>query len=207
MVEVPHGASPPSDAGERLGSWFFRHRSLTPVPLAVVLTVVRYHEWRRAVAWALGAALVSAGEALRLWAVRHVGVASRTRRARVERLVTSGPYAWIRNPLYVGNLLMWSGFVCESRLAWMLPVLWILFALQYGAIIKWEEYVLTERFSNEYGAYAYRVGRWIPRKGARAGSESHGPCHSWREVLFSERGTLLEIAVMSLILAAKALSE
>jgi len=79
-----------------------------------------------------GAACIVAGTALRLWAVRHIGVASRTRTNNLGPLVTSGPYAHTRNPLYMANWLLWTGFALASSLRWMVPVSWVVFAVQYG---------------------------------------------------------------------------
>ncbi|MDP6934739.1 MAG: methyltransferase [Myxococcota bacterium] len=56
----------------------------------------------------VGVALLAAGELLRITAVRHIGARSRTRQSQVGPLVTTGPYAYSRNPLYVGNLLLWA---------------------------------------------------------------------------------------------------
>jgi protein-S-isoprenylcysteine O-methyltransferase Ste14 len=150
-----------------------------------------------------GLLLVAAGQALRFWAVRHIGVISRTRATRIGPLITSGPYGAIRNPLYVGNWLLWTGFVVGARVFWMLPVAWAAFALQYGAIAQWEEEFLAAQ-GPTHAAYVSSVGRWLPR--VRAGAPPPTPAtrrHGWREVLFSERGTLLAEALMVVLLAAK----
>jgi protein-S-isoprenylcysteine O-methyltransferase Ste14 len=149
-----------------------------------------------------GAALVAAGQALRFWAVKHIGVISRTRTTtRVGPLVTTGPYGLVRNPLYVGNWLLWTGFIVWARVYWMLPVAWGVFALQYGLISRWEEQVLHRNHEN-YVAYAAAVGRWVPRLGAPPAPPRGGqaaPYH-WSHVLFSERGTLAAVIAMSLLL-------
>jgi protein-S-isoprenylcysteine O-methyltransferase Ste14 len=155
------------------------------------------------VAIAVGVLLVAAGQALRFWAVRHIGVISRTRATRLGPLITSGPYAAIRNPLYVGNWLLWTGFVVGARVFWMLPVAWAAFALQYGAIAQWEEDFLAAQ-GPKHAAYVSSVGRWLPRAGAAALSGAAATRrHGWRDVLFSERGTLLAEALMLVLLAVK----
>jgi len=151
----------------------------------------------------LGAVLVVAGEALRLWAVSHIGVISRTRStARLGPLVTSGPYAVIRNPLYAGNWLLWTGFIIWSRAVWMLPLLWAAFALQYGLISRWEEDVLS-RTHTTYLSYAASVGRWIPKGRPKYPRRVGKPTHRWADVLFSERGTLAALVTMALLLIGK----
>jgi protein-S-isoprenylcysteine O-methyltransferase Ste14 len=151
----------------------------------------------------MGVVLVLAGQALRFWAVRHIGVISRTRANRLGPLITSGPYAAIRNPLYVGNWLLWTGFVLAARVWWMLPIAWAAFALQYGAIAQWEEEFLAAQ-SPVHAAYVSTVGRWLPRlrSGARR-PQTATSYHTWSHVFFSERSTLLAEIAMALLLIAK----
>jgi len=84
-----------------------------------------------------GLALIALGEAVRLWAASHIGLISRTREAGVGVLVTSGPYRFVRNPLYVGNTLMAAGFGALSHPA--LALAWaLLTAVFYVPIVRWE---------------------------------------------------------------------
>jgi protein-S-isoprenylcysteine O-methyltransferase Ste14 len=184
------------------GAWLFRYRSSLPVPLALVLVLVRQGEAE--VPWLvlLGPALVVAGEVLRLWAVRHIGTISRTRTTRYGPLITTGPYAMMRNPLYVGNWLLWTGFVVWSRLLWMLPIAWIVFGLQYRAIARWEASFIRSIYTSAYDDYAGRVRAWIPRWPPRP-APPRAPVHRWREVLFSERGTLIAVGAMAALLMLK----
>src|SRR6185503_294184 len=83
----------------RIGGWLFHRRTLIPIPLAVPLLLLRVGETRSSAALlAGGLALVSIGEILRLWAVRHIGVVSRTRSDRLGSLVATGPFSIVRNP-------------------------------------------------------------------------------------------------------------
>ena len=146
-----------------------------------------------------------AGEALRLWAVRHIGVISRTRSDRLGPLVATGPFALIRNPLYVGNLALWVGFTLSARLVPLVPLVIIVLGLEYHAIVRWEESLLESRRGDEYRAYAGRVPRWVPRVGSRqspAVNQAREP-YSWGDTLFSERGTLIAIAAGYLLLWLK----
>ncbi len=120
------------------GAWLFRYRSFLPVPLALILLFVRTGQADGTVVVFAGVLLVLAGQLLRLWAVRHIGTISRTRTTRYGPLMTAGPYAVVRNPLYVGNWLLWTGFAVWSRLLWMVPVAWLVFFFQYRAIARWE---------------------------------------------------------------------
>ena len=154
----------------------------------------------------IGPALVVSGQSLRFWAVRHIGTISRTRTTRLGPLVTDGPYALVRNPLYVGNWLLWTGFTIWSALIWMVPIVWAVFVLQYGAISRWEEERLRLHFGSAYDAYARSVPRWHPRWRALSQAIDTSASHPWREAFFSERGTLLAIGLMSLLLLLKHLS-
>jgi protein-S-isoprenylcysteine O-methyltransferase Ste14 len=184
------------------GAWLFRYRSSLPVPLALVLVLVRREEAEARWLVFLGPAFVVVGEGLRLWAVRHIGTISRTRTTRYGPLITSGPYAMMRNPLYVGNWFLWTGFVVWSRLLWMLPIAWIVFGLQYQAIARWEASFIRTIYTTAYDDYALHVRAWIPRWPARAHAPG-APLHPWREVLFSERGTLIAVGAMAALLMLK----
>ena len=188
---------------ERLGAWAFSQRSWTPVPLALILVLVRWKWLRSPWLFALGVVVVLTGLGIRYWGVSHIGTISRTRAARYGPLMTAGPFALVRNPLYVGNFLIWVGFVLSSGLLWMLPVAWAIFALQYSAIVRFEEATLIRHFGASYETYARAVPRWSLNL-ARLGTalSTRGP-HGWRDVGFSERGTLIAAAVMTVLLLAR----
>ncbi len=187
-----------------LGGWLFRHRTAIPIPVALVLLFVRMGESRPSPLLAVGgAALVGAGELLRVWAVRHIGAISRTRADRLGPLVASGPFRFVRNPLYVGNLMLWSGFALSARLVWMLAVVLVVIGFEYHAIVRWEEQLLRARRGEEYLAYAARVPRWLPLPG-RLGLRTAPPApYSWLDTLHSERGTIIAIAAGFALLALK----
>jgi protein-S-isoprenylcysteine O-methyltransferase Ste14 len=197
----------------RAGGWLFRRRTSLPLPLALALLLIPSAESSGATApLAAGAVIVAAGELLRLWAVHHIGVISRTRSDRLGPLVSTGPFAFVRNPLYLGNIALWVGFAVSANLVWLVPIFLVVLALEYHAIVRWEEELLKSRRPDEYRAYAARVPRWIPAFPASPSSnvgagppamDRHLPAHSWRETFFSERGTLIAIAVGFLLLWMK----
>lgn len=197
----------------RAGGWLFRRRTSIPLPLAFALLLIPSAESSGATArLAAGAVIVAAGELLRLWAVHHIGVISRTRSERLGPLVSTGPFAFVRNPLYLGNIALWVGFAVSAHLVWLVPIFIVVLALEYHAIVRWEEELLGSRRPDEYRAYAARVPRWIPSfaispsSSARVGpptADLEATAHSWRETFFSERGTLIAIAVGFLLLWIK----
>jgi protein-S-isoprenylcysteine O-methyltransferase Ste14 len=201
----------------KLGEWLFRHRTALPLPIAGVILGLRVGEAApSAVLVTAGVAVTITGEVIRLWGVRHIGAISRTRSQRLGPLVERGPFAWIRNPLYVGNILIWLGFALSARLVWLAPVVVVLLGAEYQAIVRWEESLLVASLGEVYRAYAARVPRWLPtfnrreRKDRRDRISSASSANSavegfsWRDTLFSERGTFVAIAVGYLLLWLKA---
>jgi protein-S-isoprenylcysteine O-methyltransferase Ste14 len=202
---MPAGPTAAQSSASAGGGWLFRQRSWLPVPIALVLLLVRWGMLRHPVLPVVGPLLVLAGESLRWWAVGQIGVISRTRTTRLGPLITSGPFALCRNPLYVGNLLIWAGFTVWSGLLWMLPITLGLFVLYYRSIIEWEEALLLGRYGDEYAQYAAATPRWWPRVDRLPAAIAANSMHPWREVAFSERGTLIAIAVGAFLLIVRQL--
>ena len=79
-----------------------------------------------------------------------------------RQLTTSGPYAYTRNPLYLGSLIMAAGFVVAAQNPWILVMLFVLFAVIYVPVIAGEERYLRQTFP-EYEDYARHVPRLTTR--------------------------------------------
>jgi protein-S-isoprenylcysteine O-methyltransferase Ste14 len=174
-----------------------------PLPLVAALLLIPPPQGTPPSLPLVGAVVVVLGEIIRLWAVLHIGAISRTRSDRLGPLVASGPFAYVRNPLYLGNILLWTGFAIAARLAWLAPVVALLLALEYHAIVRWEEQLLTTRIGEPYAQYMREVPRWLPSFAA-TGAAPTPAVFSWRQTLFSERGTLIAIAAGFLLLWLKA---
>jgi protein-S-isoprenylcysteine O-methyltransferase Ste14 len=188
----------------RLGGWLFRKRTSIPLPIALFLLLIPPDASSRSAGLILtGFALVAAGEFVRLWGVLHIGSVSRTRSERLGPLIDHGPFAVVRNPLYIGNILLWLGFTVSAGFVWLAPIVFVLLALEYHAIVRWEERLLESRIGESYRRYLERVPRWIPNLAGRSVS-GHDAAFSWGQTLYSERGTLVAIAAGYLLLALKA---
>jgi len=190
----------------RLGGWLFTRRTALPLPVAVAILLIPAGNSPSAAVVIVGVLIVAAGEALRLWGVHHIGAISRTRSDRLGPLVTTGPFALVRNPLYIGNILIWAGFAVAARIVWMAPVVAVLLGFEYHAIVRWEERLLETRRADDYRAYVRRVPRWVPRFGAigrHVAAETGVSPYFWRDTMFSERGTIVAIAVGFALLAWK----
>jgi protein-S-isoprenylcysteine O-methyltransferase Ste14 len=110
---------------------------------------------------------------LRGWAAGHL--------AKNENLATSGPYAYMRNPLYAGTLVVALGMVIACRSVPLAIVFASVFLLVYFPVIELEEQHLRDIFP-AYAQYASRVGRFLPRRVQRA---AHTPFR-WKLYLKNE---------------------
>ena len=79
-----------------------------------------------------------------------------------EQLAVTGPYAYSRNPLYVGSIIIAIGFAIAARDLWVALGIIGLFAVIYVPVIRSEEAFLRRQFA-EYGSYARRVPRLLPQ--------------------------------------------
>ena len=119
--------------------FFFDNRSYTPIPLIIAVLILAQPTWNT---FLIGISISVVGELIRIRAVAHAGSATRTTSgAGGEELVMTGPYAFMRNPLYLGNFLMASGLCIAAWpwMPWMLLLLFVLFVVQYAFIISLEK--------------------------------------------------------------------
>lgn len=179
----------------------FNARSLTPIPIVLAAVILAETTW---ISFFVGLVSMIAGEMLRIWAVGYAGSATRsTRGVGGEVLVTSGPFAYVRNPLYVGNFFISLG-VCVMAWAWMpwmLVVYLVLFVVQYTMIVSLEEDHLREAFGAPYARYVDAVPRWIPRAVPyRSGQRLD---FRLRDALRSERSTLGNVLLVSVVLGLR----
>jgi protein-S-isoprenylcysteine O-methyltransferase Ste14 len=119
---------------------------------------------------ALGLPIAFAGEFLRCWAVGYSGVTTRGDHVEAPKLVSNGPYAYVRNPLYIGNFMTALGFsvaftgklpgpVRSQMMAMGLGFM----AAVYSVIIPHEEQYLAKTFGEDFELYLERVPRIVPR--------------------------------------------
>ena len=125
------------------------------VPLGFVFAMVFL--WLAHPGWewvALSLLLVAPGLWLRGYAAGYV--------KKNAEVTMTGPYAYTRNPLYFGSMLIAFGFALAARSVWIAAALAMLFAVIYIPVIRSEEEYLRSQFA-AYEAYATRVPRLIPR--------------------------------------------
>jgi protein-S-isoprenylcysteine O-methyltransferase Ste14 len=208
-IEQPPGSPPPVEppppkksaaeqsASARIGGLLFRNRSWLPVPFLLVALFVpaRPPIW----IWLVGAVPILIGEWIRLAGVAAAGTVTRRRSREVQRLVTYGIFGWVRNPLYVGNFLIWMGFVIISGVWWFLPVAIVIFGIEYTLIVRYEEGVLESIFGQEYLDYKKTTPRWIPRPPK---TRERGE-HDWGEAWRSEISTFMQYGALVIAFAIK----
>lgn len=181
----------------RIGAVLFRNRGWLPVPFLLVPLLAPGGITRLGIV--VFALLFVLGEGWRLWGVATAGTVTRRRSRNVQKLVTHGPFALSRNPLYNGNYFLWMGFVALSGVWWFLPVATLLFAVEYFFIVRYEEGVLESIFGEEYLAFKRRTPRWIPS----AGSGKIGGEFFWAEAWRSEMSTFLQYVALLAVFVAK----
>ncbi len=179
----------------------FNNRSYTPIPLILALLILAHPT---PVSFWPGLVVALAGELLRVWGVGHAGSATRTTSgAGGDELVTSGPFAYVRNPLYLGNFLISLGFTIAAWawMPWMFLLVLVLFGIQYGLIISLEEEYLQKKFGPRYERYKNHVPRFLPR--LRAWPDAAARRANWRAALRSEKSTLTSFVSFAVLLWAR----
>ena len=78
-----------------------------------------------------------------------------------ERLVREGPYAYCRNPMYLGHIIFLIGLALSLR-SWLASAITLVSAIWFQRRVIRDERRLAERFGREYTGYTERVKRWIP---------------------------------------------
>lgn len=152
------GTSPPASTAP---AWVFRWQRIARrirVPLGFLVAALYLFDLARrapnygAIAWSI--ALVAPGLWLRGYAAGTV--------KKNRELTTTGPYAWTRNPLYLGSMLMAAGFAL-ALVSWLVALVLALgFLVIYVPVIAGEERFLGATFP-EYREYCRRVPRLLPR--------------------------------------------
>lgn len=183
----------------------FKRRG-TLLALPAVALVVFGRPSARSVAFGVPIALL--GEGIRCWAVGYSGVTTRADHVTAPQLVTAGPYAFIRNPLYAGNFVTALGFtvaftgalaamrramLAAGGLGMMLGV--------YASIVPLEEAYLRKTFGSEFDRYAARVARIVPRTSPLT---SRSGAYDVSAIAHAETRTFLTFSVLLAALMLKA---
>ena len=181
------------------GNFLFKYRSYTPIPLALYILYNSHPEIQNVL---IGFILIAIGESLRMWAVSYAGGITRTTNVGAPSLCTSGPYGYTRNPLYIGNMIIYSGvvFVAGSlNILSMLIVTWAFFIIQYYLIINLEQNTLIDIFGKEYKNYMNNVPIFFPRLTSWKNKDKYVPM-KFSKTIKTEKRTLQNIILLILII-------
>jgi protein-S-isoprenylcysteine O-methyltransferase Ste14 len=108
-----------------------------------------------------GTITLLAGQTIRFWAAGYIP-AYRTETIGAPALITSGPYAYVRNPLYVGNFLIGAGWTVMAGWLWLI-IFVIIYVIVYKLmIIPAEENFLENKFGAVYASYKKKVPAFFP---------------------------------------------
>ncbi len=97
-------------------------------------------------AWQAGLLVAVAGEAVRIWAAGHL--------EKGREVTRSGPYRWVRHPLYVGSTVLAIGIVIAARSAFVAALAALYMASTIAAAIRMEEAFLRRAFGDSYDRYS-----------------------------------------------------
>jgi len=177
--------------------FLFSYRSYTPIPFLIVMV---FYADPKVSTMITGFALGIAGEALRFWGVSYAGSETRTTgTVGGSKLVVSGPYAYVRNPLYAGNIILYTGvgIMSNALVPYLQLAALVYFAFQYTAIVSLEEEYLSKTFP-EWADYVQQVPKFIPKFRKYASNQDLKP--DFKKALRSERSSILAFSIMTIFL-------
>jgi protein-S-isoprenylcysteine O-methyltransferase Ste14 len=146
----------------KIGERLYKFRGYTPVPFFIAGIILANP---RDDLMIFGSILMAFGELLRIISVGYLGVSSRARELVTDKLITNGPYAYLRNPMYAGNIFLYMGasIFAGGWLPFMLYLVILFFSIQYSLTVKYEESGLENAHKEKYLNYRETVPRFYPR--------------------------------------------
>jgi protein-S-isoprenylcysteine O-methyltransferase Ste14 len=139
--------------------WVYRFRGyFIPPPLIFAFLCFRY-ETEAEFIWPIGIGLLLFGVVLRIWAQQHLHYRLKVH----KRLTMTGPYSFVRNPIYIGNLLICLGATVLSELLWLVPITLVYGSGVYSLVVRYEESHLLSKYGEPYRKYMTEVPRWFPK--------------------------------------------
>ncbi|RPI05497.1 MAG: isoprenylcysteine carboxylmethyltransferase family protein [Ignavibacteriae bacterium] len=178
----------------------FSLRSYTPIPFLLAMVVFAQPT---AATMAIGLVIVAIGEFVRFWGVAYAGSLTRvTGSVGAPEVIMAGPFARVRNPLYVGNMLTYIGIgVMSNALSpWLVLAAAAWFGFQYYQIVMLEEGFLENEFGAAYLEFKLHVPRFIPRLTGYINPVQLKQMAHWKEAVHSERRTFQALTLVLCLL-------
>ena len=178
----------------------FQYRSYTPFPF--LFTMVLFAR-PTGTTLAAGFVLTLIGESIRFWGVAYAGSLTRvTGNVGAPEVVIAGPFSYVRNPLYIGNILMYTGVgvMANALTPWLVLVALAYFSIQYSLIVSLEEEFLEKEFGEGYIEFKKNVPRFFPRFQSYKLPRQEQQKPGWQEAVRSERRTFQAIVLVMLLL-------
>lgn len=178
----------------------FQYRSYTPIPFLFAMVLFA----KPTVITLLGGFIVTMlGESIRFWGVAYAGSLTRvTGSVGAPEVVIAGPFAHVRNPLYIGNILMYTGIgvMSNALTPWLVLTAILYFSFQYSFIVSLEEEFLEKEFGQDYIDYKKNVPRFNPRFRSYVHPNQDHQNANWAEGVRSERRTFQAIVLVMILL-------
>ena len=178
----------------------FSLRSYTPIPFLLAMVVFARPT---VITMAIGFVVAAAGEFIRFWGVAYAGSLTRvTGSVGAPEVIMAGPFARVRNPLYVGNVLTYVGIgiMSNALFPWLIIVAAVWFSFQYYQIVMLEENFLEKEFGSAYLEFKRNVPRFIPRLSVYGNPIQSKQLSNWKEAIHSERRTFQALSLILVIL-------
>ena len=183
-----------------ISSLAFKYRSYTPIPFLILMLIFQKSTPLTLI---IGFAVALIGELIRFWGVSWAGSETRaTGGVGGTFLIISGPFAYVRNPLYVGNIMLYLGLGIMSfaLFPYLQIVAIIFFLIQYYFIVGEEEKYLWEKFKDDYKDYCKNVPAFFPRLSPYKNSRIVQPPRNPKAGFRSEKRSLQAFIGISLLL-------
>lgn len=199
---------PQKNAWVRIGDFFFRYRNVAfPVVLLALFLAfrpagsyfgeVRLEHWTDWLAVAITiAGLIARAAVIGFAYIKRGGL---NKRVYADGLVTEGIFGVCRNPLYLGNMLIYAGVFLMHGHPLVVVLGIVSYFLIYQSIIAAEEFFLRDKFGQAYVDYCRTVPRWLPGLSGLKAS-TRGMSFNFRRVLVKDYTTMANAAMALLLL-------
>ena len=139
----------------------FRLRNAIIAPLLFFALFSSFYKYENGkIVWPVGVFIFLVGFFFRIWGQEHLHYRLKGHKS----LTLTGPYGLVRNPIYIGSILISVGAIVTSGLLWLVPVTFFYCLGVYSLVIRYyEEPHLLEKYGDPYGRYMLEVPRWFPK--------------------------------------------